>query len=129
MIQQSGLTLAYLGDAYYEFAIRDYLIQKGYTKVNELHQYAIKFTSATGQAKIIQKLLESELSESETDTFKRGRNANSTHKPKNAELTIYRAATGFECLIGHLYLDGQVERLNELIQKSIEIIEELQDNS
>lgn len=129
MIQQSGLTLAYLGDAYFELAIRKHLIEKGHTKVNDLHQYAIQFTSANGQAKIIHKLLESELTEFEVDTFKRGRNATSTHKPKNADLTIYRAATGFECLLGHLYLDGRLDRLEFLIQKSIEIIEELRNNS
>lgn len=125
MIQQSGLTLAYLGDAYFELAVRAYLIQKGHTKVNDLHKLAIKFTAATGQAKIIQTLLDSDLSEIETDTYKRGRNATSTHKPKNADLTIYRSATGFECLIGHLYLDGQTERLKKLIERSIQIIEEL----
>ena len=125
MTQQSGLTLAYLGDAYYELQIRTHLIQKGYTKVNDLHKMAIAFTSATGQAKTIYKLLDDFLSEEEIAVYKRGRNATSTHKPKNADLEQYRQATGFEALIGFLLLEEKIERLNQIILKSISIIEEL----
>ncbi len=126
MTQLSGLPLAYIGDAYYELQIRTYLIQKGITSVNDLHKQAIRFTSAIGQDKIIKYLLDEILVESEIAVFKRGRNATSTHKPKNADLTSYRFSTGFESLIGFLYIENQLERANELIRLSIQFIEELQ---
>lgn len=125
MTQLSGLTLAYLGDAYYELQIRSYLINKGITNVNTLHQKAIRFTSAKGQASIIDYLLEN-LSSEEISVFKRGRNATSTHKPKNADLSTYQKATGFETLIGFLYVEKEEDRLKEIIDLSIQYIEELQ---
>lgn len=125
MTQLSGLTLAYLGDAYFELAIRRHLIGKGYTKVNDLHKLAIKFTSATGQSMIVMALLNGFLTEDEISVYKRGRNATSTHKPKNADLEQYRHATGYETLIGYLCEENQMERLSQIIQKSISIIEEL----
>jgi len=125
MTQLNGLTLAYLGDAYFELAIRRHLIGQGYTKVNDLHTKAIKYTSATGQAMIMMTLLNGFLSEEEISTYKRGRNATSTHKPKNADLDQYRQATGFETLLGFLCEENQIDRLSQIIQKSIEIIEEL----
>ncbi|MGD9910393.1 MAG: Mini-ribonuclease 3 [Candidatus Izemoplasmatales bacterium] len=124
MNQHSGLTLAYLGDAYYEVEIRTYLISKGITNVNLLHQQAIKYTSAVGQAKAVMKLVEQYLTEEEISVYKRGRNATSTRKPKNTPLNIYQFATGFEALIGFLVIEKQNERLNEIIQKSISLIEE-----
>lgn len=124
MNQHSGLTLAYLGDAYYEVEIRTYLISKGMTNVNQLHQQAIKYTSAVGQAKAVLRLLEQDLTEEEVSVYKRGRNATSTRKPKNTALNIYQFATGFEALIGFLVIEKQQERLNEIIQKSIALIEE-----
>jgi len=127
MNQLSGLTLAYLGDAYYELEIRTYLINQGYTNVNLLHQKAIFFTSAVGQAKAIEKLQEGFLTEDEINVYKRGRNATSTHKPKNAELSTYRFATGFEALIGFLVQEKEFARANEIILRSIQIIEELQN--
>ncbi|MDD3122796.1 MAG: ribonuclease III domain-containing protein [Acholeplasmataceae bacterium] len=125
MTQHSGLTLAYLGDAYYELQIRTYLMSKGYTKVNDLHKLAIMYTSALGQSKSVQYLVNSFLTEDEISVYKRGRNATSTHKPKNADLDTYRQATGFEALIGFLLLENQFERLEQIILKSIAIIEEL----
>lgn len=126
MNQLSGLTLAYLGDAYYELEIRRYLINKGLTNVNELHQKAIIYTSAVGQSKAIEALQTGFLSEDEINVYKRGRNATSTHKPKNAELSTYRFATGFEALIGFLVQEKEFDRANKIIERSIQIIEELQ---
>jgi len=124
MNMHNGLTLAYLGDAVWELHIRRYLIEKGWTKVNELHSAAICFTSASGEAKAVRFLLDSGwLSEQEQDVFKRGRNAEATHKPKNADLATYHLATGFESLIGHLFLEGLLERLSDLMNESIRIIE------
>lgn len=114
MNQLNGLTLAYLGDAIYEVYIRESLLKKGYTKVEKLHNEAIKFTSAIGQKEALDKIFD-KLSESEIQVFKRGRNANSDRKPRNTNLATYKQATGFEALIGFLYLNSELERLEELI--------------
>ncbi len=126
MIQYNGLTLAYIGDAYYELQIREYLLNNKFTKVNDLHQNAIKFTSAVNQAKAARVLIEEFYTEAEKQIFKRGRNQNSSHKPKNADVVTYNVATGFETVIGYLYLNGEIERVNELIKKTTNILEEFQ---
>ena len=119
MIQESGLTLAYIGDAVYELKVREYLLSSGITKVNNLHQEAItKYTSAQAQSKIINYLMD-KLSEEEIEYFKRGRNTGGTHHPKNSSLKEYRLATGFESLIGALYLEKNYDRLDEIINLSI----------
>jgi ribonuclease-3 family protein len=124
MVLQNGLALAYLGDGIYELEVRKYLLTKRLTKVNDLHRQAILFTSAMGQAKVMDVLLNGYLNDTEIEFFKRGRNAISNRKPKNTTLATYHQSTGFEALIGYLYLDQQFERLNEIIQKSIAVIEE-----
>ncbi len=125
MVLPNGLALAYLGDALYELEVRKYLLTKKLTKVNDLHQQAIRYTSATGQAKVMEKLLDGELSEIEIEQFKRGRNAVANRKPKNTNLATYHQSTGFEALLGYLYLENRTDRLAEIIQKSIQIIEEI----
>ena len=126
MIQLNGLTLAYIGDAYYELKIREYLLEKKLTKVNDLHNAAIQFTSANNQAKAVKILLESFYNEEEIAVFKRGRNQNSSHKPKNADIQTYNMATGFESVIGYLYLKHDHDRLNKLMDMTIKILEEFQ---
>ena len=126
MIQENGLTLAYIGDAIYELKIREYLLTQNYTKVNDLHKHAIKYTSAISQAQIIDYLMQS-LTEEEIEYYKRGRNTGGTHKPKNASLNDYRKATGFEALIGYLYLIKNLDRMDELIDKSINYINSKND--
>lgn len=107
-----------------ELSIRKYLLDQGLTKVNDLHKQAIRFTSATGQGKAMQALLESGLSETEIGAFRRGRNSETIRKPKNADLATYHLATGFEALIGFLYLEGHQERLDDIIAKSILAVEQ-----
>jgi ribonuclease-3 family protein len=114
MLQQSGLTLAYLGDAVYELCIRNYLIQKGETKVDVLHKLAIQYTSAEGQHEAFRKI-EDHLSEEEHSIFKRGRNAKTERKAKNQSLTDYRQATGLEAIFGYLYLQQNQTRIDELL--------------
>ena len=114
MIQYNGLTLAYLGNAIYEVYIRELLLKEGYTKVDKLHKEAITYTSAKGQKIALDKIYDS-LSETEINIFKRGRNANSDRKPKNTDLATYKQATGFEALIGYLYLNNEIDRLKQLI--------------
>jgi len=115
MIQQNGLTLAYIGDAIYEVYVREYLIKQGLTKVDKLHKEAIKYTSAIGQKSALDKIYDL-LTEEEIAVFKRGRNSNTDRKPKNTDLATYKKATGFEALLGYLYLNKYIERLDELIK-------------
>ena len=119
----NGLTLAYLGDAYYEYRVRAYLIEQQLTKVNELHQTAIRFTSSKAQAHIIDVILNQNiLSDDELDFYKRGRNASGSGR-KNVDRQTYSYATGFEALIGGTYLSNP-QRADELVDEAIKIIVE-----
>lgn len=123
--QLNGLALAYVGDAIYEIYIRDYLIEKGETKPNKLHRAATHYVSAKAQAFLIQQILqENLLTENEELYYRRGRNAKSHTSAKNADITTYRVATGFEALMGYLHLTKQTERMEELINWCIEKVGE-----
>lgn len=118
--EMNPLVLAYMGDCAYESFIRTYLIDKNRSMlVHKLHISAIKYVSAHGQFEAMKKI-EDELTEEEYYFFKRGRNCKSATVPKNASVNEYRVATGFETLIGFLYLTEKVERLNELLGKIVE---------
>jgi ribonuclease-3 family protein len=112
IVMLSPLQLAYIGDAVYELLVRTYLLKKGLS-VKELHKATINFVKAKSQANIVHNL-EEELTEHEKIVVKKGRNAKSNTVPKNANLIDYKYATGFEALIGELYLSGKDERLSEL---------------
>lgn len=121
----SGLTLAYIGDAIYEVYIRDFLIRSGQTRPNQLHRLATHYVSAKAQHFLMEEMLqENFLTEEEQAIYKRGRNAKSHTSAKNTSVFIYRASTGFECLIGYLHLTDQKERLDELVAWCIERISE-----
>jgi len=121
----SPLVLAYMGDAVYEVYIRKHLIEKYSTnKVNDLHKKAINFVKAKSQALAVL-FLENELSEEEAYIVKRGRNQKSNTVPKNADITDYKYATGFECLIGYLHLINEKDRMETIINKAVEFIEEM----
>ena len=123
LITISPLVLAYLGDKVYEYYVREYLIRKNINKkVNDLHKSAIKYVNAKAQATVIH-AIEEELTEDEERIYKRGRNQKSHTSPKNADIIDYKHATGFEALIGYLYLSEDNERLKYIISKGIEIIE------
>lgn len=120
----SGLALAYMGDSAYEVFIRQYLIEKGITKPSVLHKRATKYVSAKAQASIMQYLLDNnKLSEEEVLIYKRGRNSKSYTSAKNADIITYRVATGFETLVGYLYLSEQINRLNHLFKLCIDFVE------
>ncbi|SDI38678.1 ribonuclease-3 family protein [Dolosicoccus paucivorans] len=120
----NGSALAYMGDAIYETYIRRHVLATGVTRVNQLHRKATKFVSASGQAKIMTYWLKKDtLSEQELTLYKRGRNHRANTKAKNASIQDYRQATGFEALLGWLYLTDQTERLEELINQAIDYIE------
>ncbi|EQJ30859.1 ribonuclease III domain protein [Clostridioides difficile P11] len=123
LVTMSPLVLAYLGDTVYETYLREYLIrQNTQRKVNDLHKLAIKYVKAKAQATIIHEI-EIELTEEESKIYKRGRNQKSNTSPKNADIIDYKHATGFEALVGYLYLNNEIERLQYIINKGIKIIE------
>ena len=117
LITMSPLVLAYLGDTVYESYIREHLIRQNINrKVHNLHKLAIQYSKAKAQATIIHEL-EDELTEEEMKIFKRGRNQKSHTAPKNADIIDYKYATGFEALIGYLYLSEDKERLEYIVKK------------
>lgn len=115
-------TLAYIGDVVYELYIRKHVIANSHEQVNKLHKKTIKYVSAKAQAKIVNNLQDEFLDE-EKEIIRRGRNAEANTVPKNTDVITYKIATGFEALIGYLYLKENNERLDYIISKSIEIIE------
>ena len=110
----SPLVLAYIGDSIYDLVIRSMVVGEGNTHVNNLHKRASQLVKAHAQSELIQALLP-ELTEEEEAVYKRGRNAKSPTIAKNATMGDYRRATGFEALMGYLYLEDQMDRMMELI--------------
>ena len=110
------ITLAYLGDSVYELYVRNYLINKGIAKVEDLQKEAVKYVSAKGQAKILNYLIESDyLTQEEIDIVKRGRNYKRESHPKNTDIITYKMSTGFESLIGYLYLCKNNKRIDDIM--------------
>lgn len=120
----NSLVLAYIGDGVYELAVRKHLLEKSpYVRVNTIHTAAVRFVKATSQCFIIKSLISDHiLSEEELDTVIRARNA-SQNPPKNVPPAVYNMATGFEALIGSLYISGSLARLNQITDLAINIIE------
>lgn len=111
------LALAYLGDSVYEVYIREKLINKGINNVDKLQTESVKYVSAKGQAKILDELIDNNfLSEEEIEIVKRGRNYKRSSHPKNTDIITYKCSTGFETLIGYLYLTNK-DRLKEVFDK------------
>lgn len=117
----SPLSLAYVGDAVYEVYVRSYVTQSGNMPVNKLHRTATHYVSAKAQSAIIHSIMDN-LTEEEVAVFKRGRNAHSYTSAKNADIVDYRHATGFEALIGYLFMLKRFDRLNEIIKMSIDSV-------
>lgn len=115
----SPLTWAYIGDSVYEMYIRMYLVSKSKMKPHKLHIEAIKYVKAKAQADILMKI-EDKLTETEKEIVKRGRNAENHHLPKNATVQDYMYSTGFEALVGYLYLTKQDERLEEILRMCVD---------
>lgn len=109
------ITLAYLGDSVYELYVRENLINNGLCKVDDMQKEAVKYVSAKAQSKIVTDMIDSNfLSEEEIDVIKRGRNYKRNIHPKNTDIITYKISTGFEALIGYLYLKDK-ERLMEVL--------------
>ena len=120
--EYSALTLAYIGDAVYEIIIRSYIVGKGNAPVERLHKRSSRLVKAETQANLIM-AIEDQLTEEEHAVYKRGRNAKSYTSAKNASISDYRRATGFEALMGYLYMSGRYERMCELIKDALDYLE------
>ncbi|SDA50254.1 ribonuclease-3 family protein [Butyrivibrio sp. INlla18] len=118
----SPLTLAYIGDAIFDVIIRSILVNKGNTAVNKLHTRASSIVKAPTQAKIVAAVMD-ELTEDEKDIYRRGRNSKPHTKAKNATTMDYLEATGFEAVMGYLYLKNDMDRACALVKLGIEKLE------
>ena len=115
----SPLTLAYIGDGIYELILRTIAVRQGNRQVNKLHQQTSRYAKAQAQSEMMETLLPL-LREEELRVYRRGRNAKSYTTAKNASVNDYRRATGFEALMGYLYLQGNMERLLELVKTAVD---------
>ena len=115
-MNKNMLVLAYLGDSVYELYIRKYLVESGISKVKELQSESIKYVSAKGQAMYLKEMMGNNFfSEEELNIVMCARNHKSNHKPKNCDIITYNWSTGFEALIGYLYIGNKISRLEEII--------------
>ena len=109
-----ALTLAYIGDAVFEIYVRSFLVTRKNEAVAKLHKAATGYVKAASQSKYME-IIEDKLTEEELGAYKRGRNAHPKTTAKNADIIDYRRATGFEALIGYLYICGKIDRINEIM--------------
>lgn len=123
----SPLVLAYIGDGVYELMIRTMIVNRGNMQVSKMHRKSASLVKAETQAKLI-KLLEPELTEEEMAVYKRGRNAKSATMAKHATMIDYRMATGFEALIGYLFLAERFIRMAQVIGWGLEKLGELKSD-
>ena len=118
----SPLTLAYIGDAIFDMIIRSILVSRGNTQVNNLHKRACAIVKAQTQADFADVLMDT-FTEDEMNIYRRGRNSKPHTKAKNASTMEYLEATGFEAVIGYLYLTGNMDRICELINKGADMLD------
>ena len=116
VLEINVLVLAYLGDTVYENHVRRFLIEKGYSHVNDLQKEAVSYVSAKNQAHYLQEMLDQNfLTEEEVDVVMRARNYKTTSHPKSCDIITYKYATGLEALIGYLELTNHSERIDEIM--------------
>lgn len=118
----SPIALAYMGDSIYDLVIRTMVVNEGAKAVGKIHKEVSGYVNAKAQAEIYYKI-EPILTEEERAVFRRGRNAKSNSTPKNTDLKTYKHATGFEAILGYLYMLGNLDRIIELIALGIEVNE------
>ena len=114
----SPLTLAFIGDVVYDLIIRTLVVENGNAPVNKLHRKVSSLVKAPAQMELFHRI-EDSLTEEESAVYKRGRNAKSFTSAKNASITEYRSATGFEALIGYLYLNNEFSRILDIIKAGL----------
>jgi ribonuclease-3 family protein len=120
----SPLTLAYIGDAVYELIIRTILVKRANCQPQKLHRQVTACVSAKAQSTMIA-AIQPLLNEEEAGVYRRGRNSKPYTKAKNASMQEYLEATGFEALIGYLYLKNEFDRMNELVSRGLDALEQL----
>lgn len=121
--EYSPLTLAYIGDCIYDLVIKSKVINEGNKQVNKLHQETSRLVQASTQS-LMMRTMQEHLTEEEHAVYKRGRNAKSVSPAKNQSITDYRRATGFEALLGYLYLKKDYKRLLDLVKIGLDSLEE-----
>ena len=123
--EYSSLTLAYIGDGIYDLIIRTLVVNKGNKQVQKLHLETSALVNAGTQSKMM-RVLQEQLTEEEHAVYKRGRNAKSVSPAKNQSVTDYRRATGFEALLGYLYLKKEWQRILDLVKMGLDSLNEEQ---
>ncbi|MEA3423449.1 MAG: ribonuclease III domain-containing protein [Bacillota bacterium] len=123
--RMSPIQLAYLGDVIYEFYIRNYALVVNKNRIKEVNKFVVNFVRASAQAHAVMNLKEF-LSEDEWGIVKWGRNQKTASSPKNASISQYKYATGFETLIGYLYLKNEKDRLEVIISEAIVLINNME---
>ncbi len=120
---QSPIALAYVGDTVFDLYLRSRLVAFTDMTPQRLHRTASRFANASAQAQIMYRI-ERSLTEEEHEIFRHGRNAKSHTIPKSATPYDYRMATAFECILGYLYLNGQDQRLQEILELAVPDLQE-----
>lgn len=113
--QLSPLTLAFVGDGVFDLFVREEIVCGGNRPVGELNKLKVERVRCEAQAKLYERIAD-KLTDEEAEIFRRGRNAHTSHTPKNASSAEYHTATGLEGLFGYLYLMGRADRIRELAQ-------------
>lgn len=121
--EYSPLTLAYIGDSIFDLIIKSLVVNEGNQPVQKLHLRTSRFVQASAQSRMM-RVIQEELTEEEHAVYKRGRNTKSVSPAKNQSVTDYRRATGFEALLGYLYLKKEWKRMLELVKIGLESLEE-----
>lgn len=119
----SPLVLAYIGDCVYDLIIKSMVINKGNRHVNKLHEETSGYVQALAQSQMM-RAMQPHLNEKEHAVYRRGRNSRTVTPAKNQTITDYRRATGFEALIGYLYLSREYARLMELVKIGLDSLAE-----
>ena len=119
----SPLVLAYIGDCVFDLIIKSMMINKGNNKVHKLHEMTSTYVQASAQS-FMMRAMQEHLTETEHAVYRRGRNAKSVSPAKNQSITDYRRATGFEALLGYLYLNKEYKRLVDLVKIGLDSFEQ-----
>lgn len=117
--EYSPLTLAYIGDSIYDLMIKSLIVNEGNRQVQKLHKETSSYVQASAQSEMM-RIIQEHLTEEERTVYKRGRNAKSVSPAKNQSMTDYRRATGFEALIGYLYLSREWKRMADLVKMGLD---------
>lgn len=125
---ENPVTLAFLGDAVYSLSVREKLVKNGGGKPHDYQVAAAKIVSAKGQSEFLEKV-ERFLTEEESEIYRRGRNAKKNTRAKNASVVDYNRSTGFEAVLGFLYLTGRFDRIDELLALDDEKRYEIQERN